>query len=482
MTLPTSLRIDELHSTYAETDTTPVEVMRAVHDRARADETNAWITLRERSALEERVHAVAGMDRAEAPLYGVPFAVKDNVDVAGLPTTAACPAYEYTAEASATVVERLQAAGAVLVGKTNMDQFATGLVGTRSPYGDCHNPHDPAYISGGSSSGSGAAVADGQVSFALGTDTAGSGRVPAALTGIVGLKPTRGTVSTAGVVPACKTLDCVATFAPSVPDAVRVTRVMAGPDPADPTMRTDGLADPTVFDPPAVEAGTVGVVPAAAREFFGDDAAAAAYEDALSTLADLGWEVEPVAFEPFRETAELLYEGPWVAERLTVVEELLADDPEALLPVIREIIERGADYDATDVFEAQYDLAALRQRAREALADVDLLVTPTTGTVYTREAVAEAPVETNATLGYYTNYVNLLDMAALAVPTGLQDDGIPFGVTLTAEAGTDGLLAAVGHDLHRAAGLSLGATDETTAALEPLERAATERTAPPDAE
>lgn len=436
--VPETVDIPTLQAAY-EAGLSPRAVVETAIERADADGAlNVWIDRHDDAALA-RADALVEEDPDDYPLYGVPFAVKDNVDAAGHPTTAACPAYEYTPGDSATVVERLRNAGAILLGKTNMDQFATGLVGTRSPYGVCRNAHDLDLISGGSSSGSGVAVARGQVTFALGTDTAGSGRVPAALNGVVGYKPTRGLVSTDGVVPACRTLDCVAVFATTVGDARRVGEVIVGHDPADPYSRP--AADGVSLGGTPPDAPTVGVF--ADPTFFGDAEAEAVYDAALDRVRDHGATVTTVPEAPFRETAELLYGGPWVAERYSAVADLIESDPDALLDVTREIIAEGADYSAVDTFESMYELRAHRRDAADALADVDCLLTPTTGTTYTVEAVADAPRETNSTLGHYTNYVNLLDLAAVAVPAGTRPDGAHLGVTLVGPADADGTLLAL---------------------------------------
>jgi len=435
-TVPDSFDLATLRRGYRVNDLDPRAVVEAALARADADEEhNVWIDRYDDAALA-RAGKLADAEHTADPLYGVPFAVKDNVDVAGEPTTAACPAYEYVPETDATVIDRLRDAGAILLGKTNMDQFATGLVGTRSPYGPCRNAHDREFIAGGSSSGSGVAVARGQVSFALGTDTAGSGRVPAALNGVVGYKPTRGLVSTAGVVPACRTLDCVAVFAPTVHGARRVGSLLVGYDGDDPYSRPE--ADRLSLDRPAPAFPTVGVFED--PSFFGDDDAARVYEDAVDRMRRKAGTVRTVPERPFRAAAELLYEGPWVAERLSVVSDLLDTDPDALLELTREIIAQGADYSAVDTFEAIYELRAYRRAVRELFEDVDVLLTPTTGTTYTLAAVDAAPRETNARLGRYTDYVNLLDLAAVAVPAGTRSDGLPLGVTLVGPADDDAAL------------------------------------------
>lgn len=458
--LPRPLTIDALHGVYRRGETTPPAVIESILDRIGDDEDNVWITTRSERALRERATEVAtlidgGFDGEAYPLLGIPFAVKDNIDAAGLPTTAGCEAFAYEPDADATVVERLREAGAVLIGKTNMDQFATGLVGTRTPYGEPRNPFDPDYITGGSSSGSAVAVASHLVPFALGTDTAGSGRVPAAFNNVVGLKPTRGVLSTAGVVPACRTLDCVAVFALSCGDALRVERVAAGYDPADPYSRRE--ADDLPLDPVSVPNSlTFGVPDEHGREFFGDDEAAECFEAAVSRLESIGWRAQTIDFTPFREAADLLYDGPWVAERLAALREFFAEYPDAPLDVTKRIIERGAEYSAVDTFEAFYELKRLERRARAILDSVDFAVTPTAGTIYTREAIAAAPVESNSNLGYYTNFVNLLDLAAVAVPAGFRPSGLPFGVTLLGDTFDDALLSSIGREFVGARMLGVG--------------------------
>ena len=455
-----TLSIGALREAYRSGETTPSAVVETVLDRIEPDERNVWISRVSAARLKGRARSLdkqlaADSPFEDTPLFGVPFAVKDNIDVTPLPTTAGCPAAEYDPEADATVVERLREAGAIFVGKTNMDQFATGLVGTRTPYGTCRNAIDEAYISGGSSAGSGVAVATGQVSFALGTDTAGSGRVPAACNGIVGLKPTRGALSNTGVVPACKTLDCVAVFALTCADALRVERVAAGFDPEDPYSRR-GVSSETFSLSEAAETTTVGVPTADGLRFFDDDEAAALFEDATARFEDMGVEVQRVDFEPFLKTGQLLYDGPWVAERLSAVRDLVGST-DALLPVTRQIIRRGEEYSAMDTFEAQYELKRHRREARPVFESVDCLMTPTTGTIPTIEAVEAAPVERNSELGEYTNFVNLLDLAAVAVPAGRRRSGIPFGITLLGTEFTDARLAALGDRFCRAGDEPVGA-------------------------
>jgi allophanate hydrolase len=430
-----------LRATYAAGALHPADVLRAAHAAIdRRGEDAVWI---HRVRLDD---ALAALDRAERrrqvgvslPLFGVPFAVKDNIDVVGLPTTAACPAFAYKAERTATAVERLQAAGAILMGKTNLDQFATGLVGTRSPYGAPSSVFHPDYISGGSSSGSAVAVAAGLVAFALGTDTAGSGRVPAAFNGIVGLKPTRGMVSAAGVVPACRSLDCVSIFARDAEDAAAVLAVARGVDPADPYSRPPGPAAP----PPA-RGFRFGAPRPAQREFFGDEAAAHLYEAALARLAALGGQAVEIDLAPFRAAADLLYAGPWVAERLAAIRAFFARHAEDMDPVVRSIIEGAGRLSAVDAFEGLYRLEALRRETAEQWHTMDVLALPTTGTIYTHARIAADPIGLNSNLGYYTNFVNLLDLAAIALPAGRRSSGLPFGLSLIAPAFHDDALCAL---------------------------------------
>nr|WP_281167410.1 allophanate hydrolase [Nevskia ramosa] len=388
-------------------------------------------------------HGVAILDRL--PLFGLPFAVKDNIDVAGVPTTAACPAFAYTPERSATAVERLLAAGALYVGKTNLDQFATGLVGTRSPYGVVRNAVDPEYVSGGSSSGSAVAVALGLAVFALGTDTAGSGRVPAGFNGIVGLKPSIGLVSTAGVVPACRSLDCVSVFASSVADAWQVLAVIAGPDADDSRSRSLPMAAPL---PRGVRIGLD-----ARPEFFADAQATAAYEAALAALqADTAISQVDLDLSPLTAAAELLYQGPWIAERRLAVGDLLQTQPDAIDPVVRSVIADGALFSAEDLFAASYRMAGYRAAAVRMFDGIDALLVPTAPTHPRIAEVQANPIGRNSQLGYYTNFVNLLDLAAIAIPASPRTDGLPFGLTLIGPAGSDHRLAVLALRLLQAFG------------------------------
>lgn len=404
----------------------------------------AWIFRVAAPRLRTRAKELDALLAAEGPavldrlpLFGVPFAVKDNIDVAGLPTTAACPEFAYVPQRSAFAVDRLLEAGALLVGKTNLDQFATGLVGARSPYGAVRQVEFDQYIAGGSSSGSAVAVAADCVAFSLGTDTAGSGRVPAGLNGLVGLKPTRGLVSTRGVLPACRSLDCVSIFAHDVSDAWMVLQQLAAQDDEDPYSR-------------AVPMG--GIVPGKPRiglidtlEFCGDtlarDAFAAALERILPALA--GSRVD-VPFAPFAQTTALLYHGPWIAERRAALGAFFDDHPEAIHPVVREIIAQADGKSAVDAFSGQYELASLKRQVDTLFTRMDVLMVPTTPTHPTLAELEAQPIAVNTALGTYTNFVNLLDLAALSVPCCKRADGLPAGITLIGPAGSDHYLAVLG--------------------------------------
>ena len=411
-----------------------------------------FISLRDEAEALAEAESLSRKDAAQLPLYGVPVAVKDNIDVLGLPTTAACPAFAYSPAFDATSVAKLRAAGAIVIGKTNLDQFATGLVGVRSPYGIPNNPMRGDLIPGGSSSGSAVAVSAGLVPLALGTDTAGSGRVPAMLNNIVGLKPSLGLISTAGVVPACRTLDCVSVFSLTVDDAMTALAAMAGPDGADPFSRNLPLAAMNAFP----DQFRLGVPRNGQLIFFGDKAAEKAYGDAIARWAALGATPVECDLEPFYETARLLYEGPWVAERYLVIRNLLASSPDAIHPVTREITAAGSRPTAADTFAALYRLQALRRIAGRAFANIDALLLPTAPTAYSTAQVLANPIELNSRLGTYTNFVNLLDLCGLALPASIRSDDIPFGITLLAPAGHDAQLASLGRVFHADTKLAMG--------------------------
>jgi allophanate hydrolase len=410
---------------------TAAEVMEDVIARLDAYDIiqpEVWISRFDATALRAAAAAVdARIAGGEVlPLAGVPFAVKDNIDVAGLDTTAACPAFAYAPSRSATVVERLVGAGAIPVGKTNLDQFATGLNGSRSPYGIPRNAYNRAWVSGGSSSGSAVAAAAGLVAFALGTDTAGSGRVPAAFNHLIGFKPTRGRWSSHGLVPACRTLDCITVFAGTTQDAGLVDAIVAGFDREDSFSRS--------LDDRTCARRQIGVPRADQRAWFGDIESGYLYEAAL---AGLDAELVEIDMTPLNEAARLLYNGPWVAERTAALQDLLRDAPDAIHPVVRTIVEEGQAYSAVDAYKASYRLADLARATEEMWATVDLLALPTAPTSYRVTEMLAAPIALNASLGAYTNFVNLLDMAAIAVPTGQYQSGVGFGITLMGPAGSD---------------------------------------------
>jgi allophanate hydrolase len=452
------LDLESLRGAYQTGATQPSEVVRAVLARIDRAPPEIWIHRIDGAQLVAAARAVEQRAKqgARLPLFGIPFAVKDNIDVAELPTTAACPAYRYVAKESATVVGRLIDAGAILVGKTNMDQLATGLVGVRSPYGIPRNPFDDRFISGGSSSGSAVAVARGLVSFALGTDTAGSGRVPAAFTNTVGLKPSAGLFSTAGVVPACRSLDCVSIFALTVHDAAEVGDLAAGYDARDRYSRRQADGFSFAADAPP-RAFRFGVPQQAQREFFGDEEARRLFEAAVERLTALGGRPVAVDLRPFLQAAELLYDGPWIAERLAPFRALL-EQPEALLPVIRDILSEGDRFSAVALFDGLHGLAGLRRTVEVALAEIEFLLVPTTPTIYTVDQIRADPRRLNARLGLYTNFVNLLRLCALAVPNGFRADGLPSGITLIGPSDRDARLTAFGAAYQRAAAGTMGAT------------------------
>lgn len=455
--LPAFPTIRDLHAAYAAS-TNPADVIAEVYRRiAAVDDPGIFITLLPEAEVRAAASKLPPFDPATKPLWGIPFAVKDNIDVAGMPTTAACATFAYTPTANAFAVQRLLDAGAIVVGKTNLDQFATGLVGVRSPYRVPRNAFSAAYVPGGSSSGSGIVVAHGIVTFALGTDTAGSGRVPAGLNNIVGLKPSVGSVSASGMVPACRTLDTISVFAGTVGDADTVYRVMQAYDPADALARPGTIAARPGTIPPGLR---IGVPDSGSRKFGGDRLSEAAFD---ASLADLKALLKRDAFAaidmtPMFEVASLLYKGPWVAERYHAVRDLIECKPDDFLPVTKAIIGGAVNFSAADAFDGLYQLAALRRRAEPVWNTIDVLVVPTYPRPRTVADLAADPIGPNSELGTYTNFVNLMDLCALAMPGRFRGDGFPSGITLIAPRGRDGLLAALGEQLHAALGGSIGAT------------------------
>ncbi len=451
------LDLTSLGKRYASGALRPAHTVAGIQERlARRGEDRVWIHRLPQPELEARAAELERRGAEGLPLYGIPFAIKDNIDSAGHPTTAACPEFSFVAKKNAFAVQRLLDAGAILVGKTNLDQFATGLVGVRSPYGVPGNSFNPEYVPGGSSSGSAVAVAAGLASFALGTDTAGSGRVPAAFNNLAGLKPTCGLLSTSGVVPACRSLDCVSIFALTAADAARVLRSARGYDAADPFSRR--AAAPAHAMPRSFAGCRVGVPRDDQLQFFGNPETPLLFKAFLEKLVGLGGELVPVDFAPFLETARLLYEGPWVAERYVAIREFFEKKPEALHPVTRAITAGATRHSAIDTFSAYYRLKALQRQSAPVWDSIDVLVTPTAGTIYTIAEVEADPVKLNSNLGYYTNFMNLLDLAAIAVPAGFQKNGLPFGATLAAPAFADEALCTLGEIAQRAMVRTMGAT------------------------
>jgi allophanate hydrolase len=445
-----SLDLRTLQSAYASGELDPERLIEALYQRiAHPDhqrrDPNVWIHLVPKEEALARARALGPYTKdARLPLWGVPFAVKDNIDVAGLPTTAACPDFAYVPERSSPAVERLLAAGALCLGKTNLDQFATGLVGTRSPYGACRNVFNSEYLSGGSSSGSAVAVAAGHVSFALATDTAGSGRVPAALNNVVGLKPSRGLLSTEGMLAACRSLDCMSVMALGCEDAARVRELMQ--DAGSPLARIQNA-------PPRFRFGT----PRASQlEFFGDTEAEQRYHDALDALREIGGSPVEIDWSPFAAIGDLLYGGPWLAERVIAVGDFIRQHPNACLPNTRNIIMAGERYSAADAFRAFYHLDELRAQAERVWNEIEVLVVPTTPTIYKVGEDERDPRLYNDRLGIYTRFANFLSYPTLALPAGFKANGLPFGITLVMPRGKDRELDAFGLAFERKVDVGAG--------------------------
>lgn len=461
--------LQSLLQAYRSGRSTPAAVLRALHERADEQDATIWIhrvPLDKLLAQAERL--MRDPNAIRLPLYGVPFAAKDNIDVEGMPTTAGCPGYGYIACNTAPAVQGLLDAGAICLGKTNLDQFATGLVGTRSPYGAVKNTFDPRFISGGSSSGSAAAVSRGLVSFSLGTDTAGSGRVPAAFNNIVGLKPTRGLLSARGIMPACRTLDCVSIFSLNAGDAQTIFELLDKNDAQDGYARSDRQQVDA-----GLKAFRFGIPDQNSLEFFGDTEYARLYDEAIKRVRGLGGEPLPIDLRPLLEAADLLYNGPWIAERYAAVRELMDRGADVLLPVTQQIIGGARAFSAADAFEAMYKLADIKLKLRTLWSQIDVLLVPTTPSIYTIDAVNADPLRLNSRLGRYTNFVNLLDLSAIAVPSGFTRTGLPFGISFIAPALHDKRLCALGGRYHSATALNAGAIAALVPAFE-LKPAATQ--------
>ena len=460
-----NLTIDYLRSRYRDGSLTPASLVEHLFEKSQQFASkNIWIQQLSLAQLFEYTDALTRENFDNKPLWGIPFVIKDNIDLAKIPTTAACEAFAYEPQESAFVVAQLINAGAIPLGKANLDQFATGLVGVRSPekWGPCKNAFNDNYVSGGSSSGSAVSVALGLATFSLGTDTAGSGRIPAAFNNIIGLKPSRGLLSCSGVVPACRSLDCVTIFAASVDDAHSVFQVAAEFDLSDAYARKK--SDRNLKNYGRVSAPFSFAVPQAEQlNFFGNKSAQHAFENAVSKMEALGGTKTIIDFSPFLEAAKLLYSGPWVAERYVATEKIFTDNPEAMLPVIKQIIGSQTSATAADAFKAFYTLQEYKQQADQIIQQFDFILTPTAGTIYTQADLHEKPIENNSNLGFYTNYMNLLDYSAIAVPAGFIEtslgDNMPFGITLVGKALDDNKLLSFANLWQSQCDYLIGATD-----------------------
>jgi allophanate hydrolase len=457
------LRMPTLRAAYRANETTPRKLIAELLAKAAAlnPEFHLFIHLLSEAEIAPYLDELETRDIDMLPLYGIPFAIKDNIDLAGIPTTAACPAFAYTPAESATLVTQLISLGAVPIGKTNLDQFATGLNGTRSPYGKCRNSVHPDFPAGGSSAGSSLAVALGVASFALGTDTAGSGRVPAALNNLVGLKGTKGLLSTTGVVPACRTLDCVTYLTATAREANELLALTARPDSHDAYSRVNPqFNDASAFG--EITAFRFGVP--SALEFAGCAESPALFEQTRKALEAAGGTAVEIDFAPFAKAARLLYEGPWVAERYSVAGELMETQPDAVLPVIRDVLAKAPGLTAVDAFRAQYRLQALKQVCDAVMGELDFVLTPSIPRPVTLAELEADPIGPNSLLGYYTNFMNLLDYAAVAVPAGFMANKLPWGVTVFGRPFTDQYLLSIADRLQRIHGLPVvgGSTPDLT--------------------
>jgi len=424
-----NLNIESLKQSYKSGEITISEVILSIKEKLKEyKDHNIWIYTLSDEELAPYIKNLEGKNIDELPLYGIPFAIKDNIDLANIPTTAACKEYEYTPKDSAFVVSKLIEAGAIPIGKTNLDQFATGLVGTRSPYGECKNSINPEYISGGSSSGSAVSVALEMVSFSLGTDTAGSGRVPAAFNNLIGLKASKGVVSTSGVVPACRSLDCVTVFTKGLDDIESVFEIINKYDEEDIYSRE--------YQESTKESKsqfTFAIPSKSQLKFFGDEGAQKLFLEAIEKFESIGGKAVEIDYEPFKESANLLYSGPWVTERYIAIKDTITKTPEVVEKTVRTIISAGDKIDAVNYFESEYTLKKNRKYADKVFSEYEFMLTPTTGTIYKIDEVNNDPIQLNTNLGYYTNFMNLLDLSAISVPAGFRENGLPFGVTIVSD-------------------------------------------------
>ncbi|MGD1854634.1 MAG: allophanate hydrolase [Leptolyngbyaceae cyanobacterium] len=456
------LTVSSLQRSYSKESLTPVQVIKTIIAKLkqRGDDGIWTYTLSEKTLIERAVALtnISASQRSQLPLWGIPFSVKDCIDVAGTPTSAACPAFAYDATQTNPAVQKLLDAGAILIGKTNLDQFATGLVGIRTGYTTPHNAFSKDYIPGGSSSGAALSVAHGLVSFAIGTDTGGSGRVPAGLNNIVGLKPTRGLLSTRHTVEACKTLDCLSIFSLTATDAQAVLEIAQGYDPDNPFSRPASVPPASLSAYRPQQAFRFGVPRSNQREFFGNGDVETCYDKATKTLKDLGGTCIEIDYEPFLQANSLLFNGPWVAERYASVGAFVEANPNSVYPTTREIILKAKDKTASQAFEGIYAMETLKRKLQPLWQEIDCLVVPTTGTVYRIEEIEKEPLRLNSNLGYYTNFVNLLDLSAIAIPNGFQSNGIPTGITFIAPPYSEDYLIGLGSAFHHACKNQLGAT------------------------
>ena len=437
-----SLDVTSLQN-YYRNGGSPVELFNFIYDRIVEDNKtfpSVWIHLKSREEALESIKHLQGVNPHDLPLYGIPFSVKDNIDVDGMPTTAACSAYKFYPEASANVVARLQDAGAICIGKTNLDQFATGLNGTRSPYGPCISPFNPQYISGGSSSGSAVSVALHQVSFSIGTDTGGSGRIPASLNNVVGLKPTVGSLSSRGLVPCCPSIDCPSVFALSISDASLVASAMFSNDSLDPSLREDvGRAR---FSPDSHSSIKKVFVPNdKLLNFFGNHQGENLYRNFLLNLNDSDLDVVAFDFEPFLEAGKLLFDGPFLADRYASIGLFLEENQNDVLDSTFSIVSQSKRWSAHDVFAALEQVKELKAYARHLLGSDGIFAFPTIAPLYTITQLLDDPIALNTNIGYYSYFANVLDLSALSVPLDFYENGMPFGITLMGRAFADAALS-----------------------------------------
>ncbi|PMH44904.1 allophanate hydrolase [Vibrio sp. 10N.286.49.B3] len=454
--LTTPMTISQLIKSYKSGDIDVATYLKAKWVQVQNDDLNAWISTISEQQIDMYIESLLSKNIESLPLFGVPFAIKDNIDFELLPTTGACEDFRYTPESSAFVVELLIAAGAVPLGKTNLDQFATGLVGTRSSFGETKNSFDADYISGGSSSGSAVSVATDQVMFSLGTDTAGSGRVPAAFNNLYGFKASKGMLSCTGVIPACRSLDCVSIFTKSAQDLPLLYSIAGQYDEQDCYARKK--PEPCELGASTFSGLRIGIPSTEQLAFFGNEEYSALYQQSARKMASLGAELVPFDLSPFLEAATLLYQGPWVAERYVAIEDFFKATPEVCLPVIQDIIGGAEGLTAADTFKAIYKLQEFKVQCDKLMQSVDVVLTPTVGTIYTIDEVNAEPIRLNSNLGYYTNFMNLLDFSAVAVPADFDSKGLPFGVTLFAPAFCDDQLLSLASEWDRHSALPLGST------------------------